>query len=231
MQDADHRRWILLAGTAAALMAGAVIAWMLLARGGGASSAPPASQGGLVVQSGREEAARLEPGRPLRCFVGGRLVGEITLADCARRNGVASGALDVGLDRGGELAATAPTAAVPGVPVSGVPDDRPAVAPPASPQPTPELIAATGVADCAQFADGGWVRIAGATSLAGCVRALFDGQCLADGVVSRGHWADQMLRLAGGRVEASRNGAPYRLVITQGAGCTLRPDSGPTDSG
>ncbi|MEO7027631.1 MAG: hypothetical protein ABI056_08765 [Caulobacteraceae bacterium] len=216
----------MLAGTAAALVAGAVIAWMLVARGGGASSAPPASQGGLVVQSGREEAARLEPGRPLRCFVGGRLVGEITLADCARRNGVASGALDVGLDRGGELAATAPAAAV-----SNLADDSPAVAPPASPQPTPEVMAATGVADCAQFADGGWVRIAGATSLAGCVRALFDGQCLADGVVSRGRWADQMLRLGGGRVEASRNGAPYRLVVTQGDGCTLRPDSGPTDRG
>lgn len=224
MQDADHRRWVLLAGTAAALAAGAIIAWMLVARGGGASSAPPASQGGLVVQSGREEAARLEPGRPLRCFVGGRLVGEITLADCARRNGVASGALDVGLDRGGELAAAAPAA-------PGRPDADLAGASPASPQPTTEVIAATGVADCAQFADGGWVRIAGATSLAGCVRALFDGQCLADGVVSRGRWADQMLRLGGGRVEASRNGAPYRLVVTQGDGCTLRPNSGSTDSG
>ena len=40
----------------------------------------------------------------------GQFVGEFTLAECARRNGVATDALDVGIDETGALAA-APTAA------------------------------------------------------------------------------------------------------------------------
>jgi hypothetical protein len=37
--------------------------------------------------------------------VGGQFVGELPLADCAKRNGVATGGLDVGLDPAGALAA------------------------------------------------------------------------------------------------------------------------------
>src|SRR6185437_52804 len=67
---------------------------------------PPASQGGLTVVSGRDDDTKLDPKRPLRCFVGGQFVGELPLAVCAQRNGVATGALDVGLDQAGALAAT-----------------------------------------------------------------------------------------------------------------------------
>src|SRR5206468_8925951 len=41
----------------------------------------------------------------LRCFVNGQFVGELPLAVCAQRNGVATGSLDVGLDPSGALAA------------------------------------------------------------------------------------------------------------------------------
>ena len=37
--------------------------------------------------------------------MGGSFVGEITLAECAKKNGVATGALDVGVDETGALAA------------------------------------------------------------------------------------------------------------------------------
>ena len=58
-----------------------------------------------MVVSGRDDDAKLDPKRPLRCFVGGQFVGELPLAVCAQRNGVATGALDVGLDQAGALAA------------------------------------------------------------------------------------------------------------------------------
>src|ERR1700727_1121538 len=82
-----------------------VIAGVILSRPHRPTEAPPAAQGGLVVVSGRDDDAKLDPKRPLRCFVGGQFVGELPLAVCAQRNGVATGALDVGLDQSGALAA------------------------------------------------------------------------------------------------------------------------------
>jgi hypothetical protein len=71
-----------------------------------AHSASPASQAGLIVEQGRDDDTRLDPARPIRCFVEGQFAGEITLTECARRNGVATGALDVGVDETGALAAS-----------------------------------------------------------------------------------------------------------------------------
>jgi hypothetical protein len=102
-----RNRWVVaLGGGALALAAGLVIAWVIFAHGARPSEPPPASQGGLVIVTGRDDDARLDPHRPLRCFVGGQFVGELPLAECAKRNGVATGALDVGLDQAGALAAT-----------------------------------------------------------------------------------------------------------------------------
>ena len=77
----------------------------LIFTGGGdkTTEAPPASKGGLVVNLA--EAPTLEPTRELRCFVDGQFVGMATLAVCAQRNGLATDALDVGLDATGALAA------------------------------------------------------------------------------------------------------------------------------
>jgi len=102
----QDRRAVLAGGAALALLAGLAVAILVGMRGGaGAGQAPPASQGGLVVQAGRDDDIKLDPKRPLRCFVAGKFVGELPLGDCARRNGVATGALDVGLDPSGALAA------------------------------------------------------------------------------------------------------------------------------
>src|SRR5580698_6313904 len=100
------RRVVVIGGGAVALVAGLAIAWVIFARSHKPSEPPPASQGGLTVVSGRDDDAKLDPKRPLRCFVGGQFVGELPLAVCAQRNGVATGALDVGLDQAGALAAT-----------------------------------------------------------------------------------------------------------------------------
>ena len=89
-----------------ALVAGLALAWVFSPATMRAREAPPASQGGLMVETGRDDDAKLDPKRPLRCFVNGQFVGELPLAVCAQRNGVATGALDVGSTPPGSLAAS-----------------------------------------------------------------------------------------------------------------------------
>src|ERR1700744_3797271 len=100
----SDRRVILGGGGGIALALGLGVAALLAGRSPKPSGPPPASQGGLVVEQGKDDSA-LDPARPLRCFVGGQMVGEMTLADCAKKNGVASRALDLGVDSTGALAA------------------------------------------------------------------------------------------------------------------------------
>jgi hypothetical protein len=87
---------------------------------------PPASTGGLIVQTGRPDDAKPDPTTPLRCFVNGQFVGTATLADCARKNGVATQALDVGLDSAGAAAAGQPDSSL--VPPAPTPAPRSAPA-------------------------------------------------------------------------------------------------------
>ena len=123
------RRVLALAGMAVALLAGLIIAFVLVRRPNANSEAPPASQGGLVVQTGRDDDAKLDPMRPLRCFVNGQFVGELPLSDCAKRNGVATGALDVGLDPSGALAAAnGPSSQITPLPPQAVAPADPTVA-------------------------------------------------------------------------------------------------------
>src|SRR5687767_9673240 len=97
----DRRLVLAGAGAGAALLAGVLIAVALMRN---QPAAPEGSKGALQVEMGPEEA-KLDPARPLRCFVGGQFVGLETLASCARKNGVSAQALDVGLDQSGALAA------------------------------------------------------------------------------------------------------------------------------
>jgi hypothetical protein len=122
------RRVVIALGVAAALILGLAIALASVKRHRGPAEPPPASQGGLVVEVGREDDAKLDPTRSLRCFVNGQFVGMSTLAECAKRNGVATGALDVGIDVTGELAATgeAGTVLTPLPPPAETPQPAPA---------------------------------------------------------------------------------------------------------
>src|SRR5678815_1274836 len=113
MDFKDRKTLFVLGGGAVALLAGLIIAGaMLAAQRREPAQPPPASSAGLVIDSTGPEDARMDPAKPLRCFVAGQFVGELTLADCARRNGVATDALDVGLDETGALAAADQAGAV-----------------------------------------------------------------------------------------------------------------------
>ncbi len=122
----QDRRVILGVGTAAVLLAGVLIALFLM-RGPKPSALPVGQHGSLLVEVGRSDA-KVDPAKPLRCFVGGQFVGEMTLAACAQRNGVAAQKLDVGLDPATGQVAASNAGATPLQPIA----PAPAAAPPRS---------------------------------------------------------------------------------------------------
>lgn len=89
-------RTILVWGTGAALTAGVAIA-LALAPHKSVRGSSPATSTALSVQPDIARPHRVTVSTQLHCYVGGVSVGSLSLADCGRRNGVASGNLDVGL--------------------------------------------------------------------------------------------------------------------------------------
>ena len=181
------------------------------------SSAPPRS---LQVEMGRDEGV-LDTKRPLRCFAGGQFVGMTTLADCAKKNGVAPGGLDVGLDTTGAVAATTADASVlQPLPSAPVPPPAPESAP--APAVGPASVGAPGAAAaCWRFA-GDWRKIGDDTSLANCVQTLFSGRCERPGAADYGRWNGDTLRLVTGRVEIAGDNRSFRPLALQSPGsCTI----------
>lgn len=218
MDSPDRSRIALLVGGgAAALVAGLAIAWALSASHRGERSAPPpASRGGLVIDPSAQPDAKVAATRPLRCFVAGQFVGEFTLGECAKRNGVATDALDVGVDPTGALAAAQQGGAV----LTPLPPVEPV-----KPQPAPEVavggtLAPMGV--CWRY-DGSWRKLPNELTLAACAQTLFAGRCEKPGGALYGRWAQQTLRLVPGRVETSSDNRTFRLLAEQGPNCTLPP--------
>ena len=217
MEFLKDRRIVLALGGALALLAGLVIAVAVMAGGEKKTAeAPPASQAGLVVEMGRDDDAQLDPARPLRCFVNGQFVGEITLADCAKKNGVATGALDVGVDESGALAAADAAGTVliplPPEPVSTL-DTAPA-----------PVSVASGPADaCWRYAGGQWSRLPNDMPVSACVQTLFNGRCERTGGATYGRWGEETLRLVPGRVEISGDNRSFRPLVDQGPapGCAF----------
>jgi len=144
----------------------------------------------------------------------------VTLADCAKRNGVATGALDVGVDEAGNLAAAdqAGTMLTPLPPVETSPAPASA-APPAEAGP----VAAAGPAGACWRYAGEWRKLPGDLTLNGCVQALFAGRCERPGGATYGRWMQQTLRLAPGKVEVSGDNRSFRPLAEQGAGCAIPP--------
>lgn len=225
MEFLKDRRVLIALGAALALVAGIVIAVGLGSGGQGEKTAPPASQGGLVVETGAPDDGGLDPARPLRCFVAGQYVGEITLAECAKRNGVATGALDVGIDESGALAAAdqAGTVLTP-LPPQEVTQLDPAQAPlaPAT-APTAPAAPATGgpPAVCMRYADNRWRDLPGEMTLSACVQTLFAGRCERQGAATYGRWGPQTLRLVSGRIEISNDNRSFRTLVEQGPNCSV----------
>jgi hypothetical protein len=206
MDSAQTRRLLLtLGGGVAVLLASLAVALFILRREPASKSPPPASTGGLVVQMGAPEDAKPDPKTPLRCFVNGQFTGLATLAECARKNGVATRALDVGIDQTGALAAA---------------DQAGTVLTPLPPQTTaagpvqPSAGAASG--DCLRYAASGWRKLAEGVSLDVCVQSLFAGRCEHAGGASYGRWQAQTLRLVPHRIEISSDNKSFRTLIEQG---------------
>lgn len=220
MEYLKDRRIVLAIGGAVALLLGILIAATIMGGDKGPSKPPPAATGGLVVETGRDDDTKLDPTRPIRCFVSGVFAGELTLTECAKRNGVATDALDVGVDETGALAAAnqAGTVLAPLPPVQAA--QPPAVSTnPAAPQPAPVPVAGDA---CWRYAGGGWTRI-GAMDLNSCVQTLYAGQCEGRGGAAYGRWGDQTLRLVRDRVEISSDNRRFRTLVEQGANCSIPP--------
>jgi hypothetical protein len=227
------RRVLLGGGAVVALGAGLAIAFAMIGHGNGATDAPPASQGGLVVQTGRDDDTKLDPKRPLRCFVAGQFVGELPLDECAKKNGVASGALDVGVDSSGALAAanggSSDITPLPPQPVTTLtPPTAAGPVPGAAPVAQGEILT-TPVATrspagaCWRRASGAWQKLPVELTLNACVQALYAGHCERQGGATYGRWIDQTLRAVPGHIEVSGDNHDFRTLVEQGPGCSLPP--------
>jgi hypothetical protein len=209
-----------LGGAAVALIAGLAIAWAMVAQHRGEASAPPpASRGGLVIDAAGTSEGRINPAKPLRCFVAGQSVGEMSLADCAKRNGVSTDALDVGLDQSGALAAggQAGTAITPLPPSAAKPVVE--TAPEPAPPPNGAAQVASGPPDaCWRYAAGQWRKLTPDLPLGACAQTLFAGHCVRQGDAAYGRWGQQTLRLVPGRVETSADNRNFRALMDQ-PGC------------
>ncbi|HLZ83690.1 MAG TPA: hypothetical protein VKQ54_08995 [Caulobacteraceae bacterium] len=125
------------AGVGLTLAAGAALALGLWALGSAdRTGGAPAHGLRVIAETHPKDVLMSHPALP--CFVGGQPVGRFTLDDCASRNGVASGPLDVGLGAQAASPATVPVApprgAVAQVPLAPSP---PAFQPPMAMVPPP----------------------------------------------------------------------------------------------
>jgi hypothetical protein len=220
MNFLKDRRVIAVAGMGLALAAGLAIAAALLARDPVSTEAPPASKGGLVVETGRDDDIKLDEKHPLRCFVGGKLIGEVTLSDCARQNGVASGALDVGLDPSGALAAdSGASSQITPLPPGADAGPDPAQAAGTVGEPAADVILQGREAACWRYGEAQWSRLPDELTLSACVETLYADLCDSDGPPAYGRWGDRTLRLVQGRVEISPNNRDFRPLAPRAPGC------------
>jgi hypothetical protein len=179
---------------------------------------PPAAQGGLTVDVA--EAPALDATRELRCYVAGRFVGMATLADCASRNGLATDALDVGIDETGALVA-APTASFAPPPAEPPVDltETPAPAPADSTEPAQPAPQPVAVGQCLRHTGSEWRMLSSSMTLNACVQALYSGTCVRPGDAQYGRWGDTTLRLVPRRVEQSPDNNRFRTLAEQDRSC------------
>ncbi|TAJ66957.1 hypothetical protein [Brevundimonas sp.] len=213
----QDNRLLIAIGAGLAVVAAVVIALIFSGGRDRSPEPPPAAQGGLTVDVA--DAPELNTTRELRCFVDGQFVGMATLTDCARRNGLATDALDVGIDETGALAA-APTAAF-APPPSAPPVELTEAEQPSltAPQPVePSAQPASGAA-CLRHTGSDWRSLSSNMSLNACVQALYAGTCVRPGEALYGRWGDVTLRLVPRRVEQSSDNTRFRTLAEQDRSC------------
>lgn len=210
-------RILIAIGAGIAILAAVVIALLFSAGRERNPAPPPAAQGGLTVDVA--DAPELNTTRELRCYVDGQFVGMATLVDCARRNGVATDALDVGVDETGALVA------LPAAPVLEPPAD--VVASEAEPGPTEiqaeQPGASTAGAQCLRHTGSDWRAVSSNMSLNACVQALYSGTCVRPGDALYGRWGNTTLRLVPRRVEQSPDNNRFTTLAEQDRSCQF-PD-------
>ena len=213
-----RRAPLILIGGVGALLAGGLIAIVLVSGDRGKTAPPPASESGLIVDSNTTQEGRLDLGKPLRCFVQGQYVGETSLTDCARRNGVATDALDVGIDDSGALAAAA-LAGQTLIPLP--PEELGSKAPVVDPASDPSALMTADV--CWRHTAGRWRKVGDDVGLDACVQTLFAGQCEVQGDASYGRWGSETLRRVTGRIEVSTDNRTFTPLALQAADCSIPP--------
>ena len=176
-----------------------------------------------------DSVSALDSKKPLRCYVNGTYVGDLSLTDCAKKNGVAAQGLDVGLDDNGNVVAaptgsltpTPPTPASAGAPAdkanpqAQVPDQTAEVVPANA----PAAAGPTGV--CLRYNSNTWNKLQDNLTLGQCVQLLYDQRCVSPGNASYGRWGDKTLRLVPKRVEISDDNTNFRTLVDQGQGCSV----------
>lgn len=213
----QDNRILIAIGAGLAVVAAVVIAMIFSAGREPSAAPPPAAQGGLTVDVA--DAPELNTTRELRCFVDGQYVGMATLTDCARRNGLATDALDVGIDETGALAA-APTASFApppsAPPVELTEAEQPALANPPAIEPSAEPAAG---ASCLRHTGSDWRSLSSNMGLNACVQALYSGTCVRPGEALYGRWGNITLRLVPRRVEQSPDNSRFRTLAEQDRSC------------
>jgi hypothetical protein len=220
MELLKDRRVLLGGGAALALIAGLGIALTVMQGSKSPTDNPPASRSGLVVETGRADDNKLDPARPLRCFVGGQFVGETTLAECAKKNGVATGALDVGVDETGALAA-ADQAGTVLTPLPPPPEALTVPAPAATPTAPAAIVSSTPLAACWRYAGGEWRKLPGEITVNACAQQISGGKCEKAGGATYGRWGEETLRLVPGKVESSSDNRTFHSIIELGPNCSI----------
>ena len=218
MQGQSDRRLLLaLGGGGLVLVVSLGLAFVLIHHGRASNRPPPASVGGLVVQMGAPQDAKLDPQQQLRCFVNGQFIGMASLADCAKRNGVATDAVDTGVDTGGLSGANPVDGDGAGAASDGAAADQSQAAVQAQAPVDPSAAALHGLTgECLAYGGAGWRKLGDGLSLSACVQALFAGHCVrAAGGASYGRWANQTLRLEPHRVEGSADNVNFHPVVEQ----------------
>ncbi len=225
------RDWRVLAVVAAVIAVGGLVGILALrAQAGDPRDRAAEPPGGLVVQTSRDDDIKLDPKRPLRCFVGGLFVGEMPVSACAMRNGVGVGALDVGVDSSGALSGAKGLSA-------GITPLPPAPPPPAATAEAREsghsvnqaaddssgaaTVAAAPIQTCWRYSEAAWTPLPEPMTRTACLQSLYDGTCLSPGAASYGRWGDRTLRLTAGRIEVSADNRVFRTLAQQGPGCSV----------
>jgi len=213
----QDNRLLIAIGAGLAVVAAVVIALIFSGGRDRSPEPPPAAQGGLTVDVA--DAPELNTTRELRCFVDGQFVGMATLTDCARRNGLATDALDVGIDETGALAA-APTAAFApppsAPPVELTEAEQPSLTDPQPVEPSAQPVSG---AACLRHTGSDWRSLSSNMSLNACVQALYSGVCVRPGDAQYGRWGDTTLRLVPRRVEQSSDNNRFSTLAEQDRSC------------